>query len=421
MPYEKLSAKEETALNSISTQVNFEIPLNDISKRNIFIRYAIKEFYKLISAPVKKTEIKKAFLLNDNKSGLSRAIKILQSNNIEEKIIGLNVSDLAFRSNKYKTKVAFQFLTLIFLSPFYKGKIKSKQNFLGLPKAFRLYFLVNSQIIEGPRKAYIFGSYRPETNLISLLLQQYGINTSLFVSSTPLVYFFNDIICNTLLISSPYQIDEIKAKCLKRAYFDDFKLMKPLKAESLTDYYIEEATVNNTICIYTSGIWKRQKDKLPYPAEMTINEKSLFLYLSKFIKDNNVDILICLHPIEKSTLEDFEYSKSYYYNLMPKNHKVRFLERTYNSSEFFSSANISISIFSNVVMERLYCGHKAIFVLSEGDGKFPVLNSSFNNIIATNYFEFQEKLKKYFEMNNNEFFNGLKLNQYHHLTYGIDI
>ena len=421
-PISKLSHKEKVALETLYSQISFEVPNTDINKPFIFYRYAFKEILRLFYLPIDRVvnNSKKALLVNDGVNGIEGAEQILKINNIENDVIKISYESLSHISYYHKLKVMFLILLLIFTPKTYKKRFINLKNYLLLPRIISNYYITISQSINKFERVYLFGAYRPETNLISYKLQQIGIETNIYVSGTPLVYFFQNIICNNMLLSNPYQVDEINYKVLKNPIFDNYFLTKPLKAESFRDFYSFNKTSTNVhLCVYTSGIWKRIENGVSHSEEMGENEDMLFGYLNIFLLDNkHITVRICLHPIEKNNAVDYRRSKEYYMMKLNNQSNISFCNREDITSDSFSTCIVSLSILSNTVYERLFCGHKALIILKRSNEKFPIKQSTINSIIASNYIEFKSKLKSFLVIDNKMYFINNDIKKYRYLEYG---
>lgn len=413
-----LTPQEKTALDALISQRNFIISKNDLSKPLIILRYTYRELLRIIKLPVNKISNRnKVLLINDGEKGVLNATNILIQNKVENNFSKTSHETIAHFSLFHKIQliilliISYPFITLI------QKRFSNKLNVLSLPNIISNCFIIKSQVINRFDKVYLFGCYKPETNLISLILQKNNIETAFFVSGTPLVYFFQNIVCNELLISNPYQIDEIKNKVLKNAHFETFKLLKPLKLSSFTNFY-STPPPSNTIAIYTSGIWKRKKAKLPFIAEMEINESHLFNYLSTFLeKRPHYALTILFHPIEKQNMQDYEYAKKYYQKKLDNKTVIKFEPMSCNTIDLFSKFDVALSIISNTIYERLYCGYKVLFVNTEKDGMFPIENSSLFNICVDSYDSFVNKLQTVLNYKTEEYFKELNLEKYHFQGY----
>jgi hypothetical protein len=251
-----------------------------------------------------------------------------------------------------------------------------------------------------------FQPYEIDSNVISLFAQSKNIETTYIPSLIPLFVHNRHLLCDNLVLSSPYHEEEI-VELFKNSIL--FKKIVRWPPETLYNLKISfEDALSNKIAFYSHGQWLRNKlSKTDNGLGAENNELDILKWLKLGVEKNLWNVVVYLHPIEKMHL----IKSQEHYSAIFKKTKFELITDNKPAAHFFHEENIGIGTLSTVIFERLLVGRKTL--LFPGYSKyFPTPKSSINNICFSNFELLCELWGKYQNKSNETFFRDLNLNIY---------
>jgi hypothetical protein len=405
---------EDVVFSSYLYRVNFNIPNKDLKVRLIYFRKVFRVLQQIFlknHGDVKFDNIEKIHLHN-SENGREIWLNFINSNkDIGEVSTSFSVQNIPIKLKLFD-KIVVTLNILISIPFFYlvvKRKKDVKQNLIGLPNLIitlmKLKNLVNSCSI-----ICYSGVYEPEANIYSYYLKKKGATVNFFVSGTPLFRFLTHIYCDTLYLGNAYQQEETLI-FKNTILIQKILLLKPFSFLSLPHYNLMDNFENNRIAFYTSGIWKRREKGIYFDIKIEEKEKIILNYLVRYKKEINpeIEIILYLHPIEKSNALDYQLAKNHYFSWIGKEKIIEFAEMNSKTTDSFHLDNIAIVTISNTLFERLFSGFKTLIIR---DDSFPNNASNLHLISFSEYNEFIELLEKINSLSRKNFFKFFRINKY---------
>ncbi len=251
-----------------------------------------------------------------------------------------------------------------------------------------------------------FHPYEIDSNLLSVGLQRLGITTTFVPSVVPLFVHNHHLICDELVVTSPYQEEEIAQSFASSI---QFKKMLRWPAETLFDVPTERSIGSNKrIAFYSHGQWLRNTlDRADNGLFAEDSEKLILHWLKKGVDQKLWDVVIYLHPLEKKHIKKTED----YYQRFFGSTAFAWGDRTKSSAHFFYQESFGVGTLSTVIFERLLAGHKTLLHRNLEDG-FPIAKSTLNNICFHSWNELENFWNQFGTKDNDYFFETLSLRDY---------
>ena len=260
---------------------------------------------------------------------------------------------------------------------------------------------------------YNFVPYEKDSNLISLLLRDRGVVTTLIPSAGPLRTHNRYMLGDEIIFSTPYHFEEqkvfqhtIRAKKITRWI--------PEKTNQYISRYLQPlATPSCVLGFYSHGSWIRE---LAGHSSDGLNiaeaEKQLMLDLQKFLKANpEYRLIIFAHPREKS---DAMYAKtvehySQYFDM--KTGGIQISGKDVKTALAFEQVDIALAAFSTILYERLFAGFKTL-IGNYNIPDFPMNGSPLTNICFSNATQLEECIHEASGESTQVFFERCGLSEY---------
>jgi hypothetical protein len=251
-----------------------------------------------------------------------------------------------------------------------------------------------------------FHPYEIDSNLLSIALQRFGITTTFVPSVVPLFVHNHHLVCDELVVTSPYQEEEIAQSFASSI---QFKKLLRWPAETLFDVPTERANgPNKRIAFYSHGQWLRNAlDRADNGLFAEDSEKLILQWLKKGVDQKLWEVVIYLHPLEKKHIDKTED----YYRQFFGSPAFEWGNRTKSSAHFFHQESFGIGTLSTVIFERLLAGHKTLLHRNLEDG-FPIAKSTLNNICFHSWNELENFWTQFGTKDNEYFFETLSLRDY---------
>jgi hypothetical protein len=320
-----------------------------------------------------------------------------------------------FSKLSYTFLLALQYGILFTFSLFNKDKRKV---YIIISELLEVTSLLQILQMEKIKDLYTFNSFERYSNLLAIVLNKKGIKIHRVCSPNPLRVHYSKVIGDTFIFTSPYQRQEYEL--LKQNWrVKEFKNW-PVYAftKYLNLYYkknVPEAS-KNVIGFYSSGYSKRFRDKHSIVDDRFANaEIDLLKALNFFLKVNRqCRLKIFPHPIEKESIDTFEYCQKEY-ALLLHDCKDQFFFNSINgnTTDSFLTIDTAVSIGSSVNFERLFCGYKTLFV-QLGFKTNPFEETIIDLINIKDVDHFNSKLYETLQLSNAEFFRQNNLEEFYY-------
>lgn len=167
--------------------------------------------------------------------------------------------------------------------------------------------------IENIRTLYFFSPFEKDSNALYLVLKKREITIIKIPSPNLLSIHHKQVLTDILVLSSPYQQDELELFC-NSIRSKKIQHWLPEQYFSYSDVYKNCSTpVLKTIGYYSHATWVRQQeDHVNTGAGDHESEEELLHVLSSFLKKHSdFHLTIFLHPREKKLVEFPEVEKHY--------------------------------------------------------------------------------------------------------------
>jgi len=262
------------------------------------------------------------------------------------------------------------------------------------------------------KRLYDFLPYELESNWISWLCFQRGIEVVKIPSSGPLATHNSILISDKIVFSSPYHFEELKVFNHSIRYK---KILKwgPERAFQYINRYQREKPISHpkVLGFYSHASWVRlSQDHSDVGMNIPEAEELLLKDLSRFVTENpNYSIRVFLHPREKA--KDVLNQAVTYYGQMLGKGRFHFANFEVPTTASFEEAEIALSAFSTILFERLFCGYKTM-IGNYGIPSFPINGSDLNHICFGSYERMSELIVRFSLVNELEFFEQTNLVDY---------
>ena len=269
---------------------------------------------------------------------------------------------------------------------------------------------------KGIKHIYDFAPYLIDHNWSYLLLREQGIRVTKLPSPGPLATHHDILFADELVVSTPYQLEEVEA--LPNIHVEKINKWLLESAFLYIDRYIEmdKEPPSKTVAFYSHGGWLRlaqghTDDGLNIPAA----EKRLLEHLATFVKAHpDFKVLIYPHPREKKD-EVWERTQSFYASFF-QDLPFEIVPKDTRTTESFEQADIAVASFSTILYERIFCGYKTL-IGNFGIAGFPMTNSSLEAICFDTEVALHSQLNALSSMSRDEYFETYGLTEYRYSTY----
>ena len=270
-------------------------------------------------------------------------------------------------------------------------------------------------------KVYLFGGYENDSPFTGLCFKTMKIKMVMVPSPNPIRNFYQQTIADGFVFTADFQQVEYE-KYQAEWWVEEFESWPFPGFNKLSTYFknIENANKGtNRLAFMSRGMWKRaeqglhsQNDNKDLDYEMNCMSA-----LKSFLQNRNeLELLICPHPIEKQTSEDWEKTKEYYQSFFGSLKLVFPESRSVNSYQLFEMAEVSVASVSSVNIERLFCGYKTLYAPIGAEVEF-FGHSALDQVVARSETELHLLLEKAFACSDDEFFSSFQLAAYHHRAF----
>lgn len=257
---------------------------------------------------------------------------------------------------------------------------------------------------------YEWDPYTLNSNWQALFFRKSGIEVTKLPSPGPLSAHHRILIADELILSTPYQEEEIDLNSLDIRVGKISRWSPEGAVNFATQYAKKEITTKpNTIGFYSHAGWLRQRemhsdDGLDIPE----TEQRILLWLRELLeKEINAELIVFCHPREKSTAIRRE-TTSFYQALLGKRILWRIMDWEDSSHASFSECHVGISAYSTIIYERLYCGFPMIIGRSD-NVDFPVSGSRLRAISFGTKQELSKLIEDTLHKSPNDFFSSHEL------------
>lgn len=307
--------------------------------------------------------------------------------------------------------LCFVFVVILPLSLFRNDKAKTSLILLELTENALLYRCLKSL---RAKELYFFSAFEKDAYFTCYLLQSGGIKVSMVPSSNPLSFYYAHVLCSRFVFTAAFQ--RLEYHHLKSDWIvESTVLWKPFESQSVK-LNTGEKKYPYDIGLVSSGMQLREHlkhtnalGKNDYYAEM-----ALVKAIQEFLKVRQKSLIVYLHPFEKSSKENLEFSMAYYKKVFGAD--VSFAPLNESSKLNFDLAAIGISGFSSAQIERLYGGYRTIFA-PMGFLKNYFKDERLDKISVNNLEELQASILKLSETSDQDFFKEYHLADYHWKAY----
>ncbi len=279
-------------------------------------------------------------------------------------------------------------------------------------ESIELAFIAEYCQEENIRLISFFHPYEIDSNVIAHFLMSKGVVVQFIPSIIPLYVHNHHLICDQLVITTPYQLDEIKHQFSSSIFY---KHLVYWSAESIgrniqkNKNWSSQCHNPKTIAFYSHGQWLRNElQRADNGLNLEQTENELLLVLNLVVQKFDLALTIFLHPLEKKNLARAE--QHYHERLNIPFQWANIEER---SAQSFHAFHWGIGAMSSVVFERLLMGHKTILFQHPGF-IFPIKNSGIQNICLFQEADISACLEAYEKTTAEQFFKEKNIASYYH-------
>jgi hypothetical protein len=266
---------------------------------------------------------------------------------------------------------------------------------------------------QGIKKVYNFIPFEKDTNFLSMLFRDAGIEHVLIPSAGPLATHNHMLLGTELIISTPYHKEELLH------FRETIRVGKitrwiPERSQQYVHRYLStRPTPAKTIGFYSHGSWLRSRQShADNGLGIEHAEERLMADLSRFLKAHpDFRLVIFAHPREKKP-EVLEQSMAYYGKYFSMdNGSVTFTGPEVKTALAFDMVDIAVAAFSTIQYERLFCKFKML-IGNYGIEGFPLRGSSLARICFRRYEDMEALLLKSTALSADAFFAEFGLEDY---------
>ena len=234
------------------------------------------------------------------------------------------------------------------------------------------------------RKLFFYSPFEVDANALYLLLREQGVEV-LKVPSPNLLATHNKLLLSDgLVLSSPYQLDELNA------YSDTIRVKytehwKPEQYDGYAHVYENSSLKPEalTMGFYSHASWVRESSD-DNDTGLGDHESELLLkkLLGTYFSDRpDIKLTVFLHPRERRH-PDFSKVLAHYDGLFGTG-RYSFAPLGSPSSHLFNTVDVGLGAISTILFERLFMGYKTIFFPSHMK-MFPLAESKIKMICPVN-------------------------------------
>jgi len=228
---------------------------------------------------------------------------------------------------------------------------------------------------------YDFAPYLIDSNFAYCFCKSESLIYAKLPSPGPLSTHHHILFCDDLILSSPYQFEELTT--LPNVSFSTQQKWIPEYGFTYIDQYREdlsEAPIK-TIGYYSHGGWLRKSEghaddglNIPQAEAQLLTDLAAILKSEKLFK-----LIVFPHPREKKEAV-WEQTQAHYQTYFGELTNVEIVQQSVQTSKAFNQVDIAVAAFSTILYERLFCGFKT-FIGNYGMNHFPMPNSSLETIL----------------------------------------
>jgi hypothetical protein len=302
------------------------------------------------------------------------------------------------------------FIPVFLISLFSKNKFHFPLMIQEFFETVQLVYLVKTHHIS---KIHYFCIYERDSNICAFILMKLGIYINKIPSEVPLYFFNKTIIANELSFCFAYQQEEFE-EFKKTMFVEKTNLWAPEQILNAPKRFltIRENEKNSTydIGFFSSGNWLRaQIGDVDMGHNDKDNEELILRGLIDYAQQNNLKLVLFLHPLEKRA--EHKVASEVYYKEFLQHNNVSLADTMISSIEGFDDINIGVSLYSTLMFERIYLGFKTILAPFDYDD-FPIKQSSLNQICVHNIQQLYAKLDVNLKLTTIDFFETNHLKNY---------
>lgn len=308
----------------------------------------------------------------------------------------------------YYLFLSFSVLALALVTSLFK---KNRASLALIPlEFFELCILAETIRRRKVKKIIFFSAYEKDAVYITNYLKHdLKISVQLVPSPNPIGLFYKSAVCNIFTLTVPYQ--ELEIQNLKKNWEVGNTVFWPPSGFNEVLKTMNRRTCKNVIGFVSSGNWLRKSlGHIESGKGYFEAEENIVQMLKTFIEDNNeVKILVSLHPLEKSTPDYLEKSVNYYQDKFGDKFQFFPLDKyTKYSPELY---DIAVAAYSSAMFERLLAGYKVVFSQKGMDENF-YLDPRLKRITFNNQASFTSGIRNILAMNEEDYFEHFELERY---------
>lgn len=382
------------------------------SSFRIILTYCGQAVRKIFNKNPKKVTISNKIILDQTSKGIEQRVMYLKEAIGKEINCSFAISSDTVETNYIEKMLLLGITSFLYFWVFIFSVFSKRRAQIGLipVETLQLFFLSKYIKKTGAKEVYFFSPYEKDTCFITHYLKnKMGLKVILFPSPNPISNFYKRVICSTFAFSVPYQNAELY-KLKHQWEVEECITMPPAGFHEIIKTKGRE-TPKNSIGFLSSGNWLRKlKSRSDAGKGYLEAENNLIVFLKAFLeKHDNIQLLIYLHPIEKSSSEVLTQSKQYF--VQHFGGQIIFADPTKPSKIQPELVDVALSPYSSAMFERLYGGYKVMF--SQKGMKDNYFNDDrLMDITANNQEDFNEKLVSVLEMSALNFIEKYQLKEY---------
>ena len=400
------------------SQITFRLP--NESKNDVFITFRI--FKRILFNLFKRKDV--FFELNKyshtaifdvNPNATELRVNYIKTYSGENCSSFISKNDLISFLSVYLTMfyvvvLILTFIPIFLISLFSKNKFHYPLMIQEFFETIQLLYLVKKYHIY---KVHYFCIYERDSNICAFILMKLGIYINKIPSEVPLCFFNKTIIANELSFCFAYQKEEF-GFYNKTMFVDKTNVWAPEQILNAPKRFltIRENEKNSTydIGFFSSGNWLRvQIGDVDMGHNDKDNEELILRGLIDYAQQNNLKLVLFLHPLEKRA--EHKVASEVYYKEFLQHNNVSLADTMISSIEGFDDINIGVSLYSTLMFERIYLGFKTILAPFDYDD-FPIKQSSLNQICVHNIQQLYTKLDVNLKLTTIDFFEINHLKNY---------
>ena len=283
---------------------------------------------------------------------------------------------------------------------------------LVIRESIEMAFILGFCQSENIKKVTFFHPYEIDSNLLSLHLIQQKIKVQFVPSIIPLYVHNHHLVCDELVITTPYQLEEIKNQFSTSIFYKSIKYWSAESLDATIPKNPQWASVSEnpkTLAFYSHGQWLRNLlNRADNGLNIKATEENLLQIVNDLVNHYGLELTVFLHPLEKKNLEK---ATTYYNDKLKVPFRFGNLEE--RSAQSFQQFHWGMGALSSVIFERLLMGHKTILFQTPGF-IFPMASSGLKNIALHSSKEIVDCIERHQEDSAQTFFEKNNLSNYFH-------